>query len=95
MVKGVPQNDQEDDFLDFDEFETSSFLFAVLTDEYYKVVNGILVACFDIYIHKEIPLAVDYFVVDSNVSIFKVIGSIYKGDFYFGGENPNAICKSK
>ncbi len=91
ILKGKQQIDQEDDFTDFDEFETSSFLFAVLTDEYYKVVNGILVDGFDIYIHKEIPLTVDYFVADSNVSIFKVIGSIYKGDFYFGGENPNAI----
>jgi len=91
MAKGVTQNDEEVDFPDFDEFETSSFLFAVLVDEYYKVVNGILVDGFDIYIHKEIPLAVDYFVADSNVSIFKVIGSIYKSDFYFGGENPNAI----
>lgn len=82
---------EEDDFPDFDEFGTSSFLFAVLTDEYYKVINGVLVDGFDIYIHREIPLIVDYFVADSNVSIFKVIGSVYKGDFYLGGENSNAI----
>ncbi len=81
----------EDDFPDFDEFGTSSFLFAVLTDEYYKVINGVLVDGFDIYIHREIPFIVDYFVADSNVSIFKVIGSVYKGDFYLGGENSNAI----
>lgn len=91
ILKGEPQIDQEDDFPDFDEFETTSFLFAILTDEYYKVINGILVDSFDIFINKEIPLDVNYFVADSNVSIFKVIGSIYKGDFYLGGENPNAI----
>lgn len=81
-----------DDFSDFDEYDTSSFTFAELYKEYYKVERGILVNDFDIYFHQSITLSEGYFVADSNVSIFKVIEKIYKGDIYIGGNNPSAIA---
>lgn len=84
------QIDEEDDFPYYDS-DTSLFVFAILTGDYYKIINGILTEHFDIYIHKNISLDADYFVADSNVSIFKVIGTVYKGDIYLGGEHPNAI----
>jgi hypothetical protein len=81
----------EDAFQDFDEYETTSFLFAVQDGDYYKVVNGILVDKFDIYIDKTVVLIPDYFVADSNVSVFKTLGNIYRGDIYIGGNKANSI----
>jgi len=82
---------EEDGFSDFDEFETTTFLFAILTGDYYKVVRGIVVDKFDIYFHKSLLITTDYFVADSNVSVFKVIGNIYNGDVYIGGEKSESL----
>ncbi len=86
-----PENEDDEEFQEFDDFESSSFLFAVLNGEYFKVVKGILVNDFDIYIHNSIQLLSDYFVADSNVAIFKVIAKIYKGDIYVGGNAPDSL----
>jgi hypothetical protein len=82
---------EEDEFPDFDEFETTTFLFAILTGDYYKVVRGIVVDKFDIYFHKSLLVTADYFVADSNVSVFKVIGNIYNGDIYIGGGKSESL----
>lgn len=82
---------EEDEFPDFDEFETTSFLFAILTGDYYKVVRGVVVDKFDIYFHKSLLITAGYFVADSNVSVFKVIGNIYNGDIYIGGEKAESL----
>lgn len=90
----VDKKSKQDDLenpSDFDEFETTSFLFAVFNNEYCKVIRGILVNDFDIYIYTTQPLSVDYFVADSNVSVFKVINSIYKEDIYIGGNALNSL----
>jgi len=91
IVEENRSDKDEEEFPDFDEFETTSFLFAILSGEYYKVVRGVIVNKFDIYFHKALPIASDYFVADSNVSVFKVIGNIYTGDIYIGGEHSNSI----
>ncbi len=82
---------EEDEFPDFDEFETTTFLFAMLNGEYYKLIRGIVADKFDIYFHKTLPITADYFVADSNVSVFKIIGNIYNGDIYIGGEKPESL----
>lgn len=83
--------DDEGDYMDFDEFETSTFLFGSLEGNYVKVVRGILKTEDDVYFHKSISLKEDFFVADSNVAIFKVIASVYKGDVFIGGDNKDAI----
>jgi hypothetical protein len=77
----------------FEEIEptASYFRFASLQGDYYKVVDGILIKSFHVYIYKDILPSVNYFVADSNVSVFKVIENISKNDFYIGGESPSAI----
>ena len=91
IVKKETNNSEEDEFPDFDDFETTTFLFAVSNGEYYKLIKGIVVDKFDIYFHSTLPITEDYFVADSNVSVFKVIGNIYKGDIYVGGEKPESL----
>ena len=80
-----------DEFPDYDEFDTTSFLFAILSGDYYKVIRGVIVDKFDIYIHKTLPVTANYFVADSNVSVFKVIGKIYNGNIYLGGDEPHSL----
>lgn len=88
QLKNVEEENDEDDY---DEFEPSHFVFAQLEEDYYKIEKGILVDDFDIYIQKNIEPAVNYFVADSNVSVFKAIESISKEDFFIGGDNSMAI----
>lgn len=84
--------DDTDEYPDFDEYMTSSFVFAVLHGDYYKVIRGILSDKFDIYFYHDIDLAENYFVADSNVSVFKVIEKIYNKDVYIGGDASSAIA---
>jgi Domain of unknown function (DUF4263) len=91
IVEKENNDSEEDEFPDFEEFETTTFLFAILDGEYYKLIRGIVADKFDIYFHKTLPIMADYFVADSNVSVFKVIGNIYKGDIYVGGEKPESL----
>ncbi len=83
---------EDNDYPDFDEYETSSFVFAILQGDYYKVIRGILSNKFDIYFYHEISLIESYFVADSNISIFKVIEKIYSKDIYIGGPNTSSIA---
>jgi Domain of unknown function (DUF4263) len=84
--------EEVDEYPDFDEYMTTTFVFAVLQGDYYKVVKGVLTNKFDIYFYHDIVLIEDYFVADSNVSIFKVIEKICNGDVYIGGNNSSAIA---
>ena len=91
IVEKENNGSEEDEFPDFEEFETTTFLFAILNGDYYKLIKGIVTDKFDIYFHKVLPITADYFVADSNVSVFTVIGNIYKGDIYIGGEKPESL----
>ncbi len=91
VIDEKPDTEDDQTLTDFDEFETSTFLFAILDREYFRIMKGILIDDFDIYIHKSISITSDYFVADSNVAIFKVISNIYKGDIYIGGDNPDSL----
>ncbi len=91
IVEKETRDNEKDEFADFDEFETTTFLFAILDDEYYKVIRGVVTDKFDIYFHKTLLISVDYFVADSNVSVFKVISNIYKEDVYVGGEKQESL----
>lgn len=91
IVEKENKGSEEDEFPDFEEFETTTFLFAILNGDYYKLIKGIVTDKFDIYFHKVLPITADYFVADSNVSVFTVIGNIYKGDIYIGGEKPESL----
>lgn len=81
----------EEDYIDYDEFATSTFIFGFLEGEYIKVIRGILTDTNDVYFQKQIPLIEEYFVADSNVAIFKGITNVYQGDIFVGGNNKYAI----
>lgn len=91
LVEKENNDSEEDEFPDFEEFETTTFLFAILNGEYYKLIRGIVADKFDIFFYKSLPITADYFVADSNVSVFKVIGNIYNGNIYIGGEKPESL----
>lgn len=75
----------------FEEFKPSYFVFANLENDYYKIVRGILIDNFNIYLHKEINPISAFFAADSNVSVFKLIDNISNQDIYIGGDKINAI----
>lgn len=80
-----------DDYVDPEMEVTTFFRFAELTADYYKVKRGILIDNFDIFIYKNVPLKTNFFVADSDVSVFQVIKNISPNDFYLGGDNPSAV----
>ena len=82
---------ETEDFIDPDLEPSTHFHFAEATGNYYKVSRGILIDDFDIFISKEILVKTNFFVADSDVSVFKVIKSIAKCNIYLGGDYPNAI----
>lgn len=80
-----------DDYVDPEMEVTTFFVFAELIGDYYKVKRGVLIDNFDIFIDKNVPLKKNFFVADSDVSVFKIIKNISLNDFYLGGDNPSAI----
>ena len=64
IVEKENNGSEEDEFPDFEEFETTTFLFAILNGDYYKLIKGIVTDKFDIYFHKVLPITADYFVAD-------------------------------
>ncbi|MBX9448802.1 MAG: DUF4263 domain-containing protein [Taibaiella sp.] len=80
----------------FGEPEPTHFTFALLSkNNYYKVKRGIVAENLDIYIHKDIIPSVNFFVIDTNISIFRVMRKIVNQDIYIGGENKNSISKEE
>jgi hypothetical protein len=82
---------------DSDEFDldfgtpTAHFIFARLKGQYYKVKRGILLNDFDIYIHTSVELDKKLFLVDSDISVFKIIASLVNRNIYIGGDHEGAI----
>lgn len=71
--------------------ETYSFLFAELTGEYYKILEGIITKGINVFFHKSISLVPDYFCAERNLSIFAQIEGLVNEDIYIGGDHPNSI----
>jgi len=89
-----PKEDNEQitfNAFDFGENFTSHFLFAQKIGEYYRVNRGVLIDQFDIYFHNDVSLEIEYFVADSDISIFNSIKPLLTGDFYIGGNHPGAL----
>ncbi|MDH6252503.1 hypothetical protein M2347_002230 [Chryseobacterium sp. H1D6B] len=80
-----------DDYEDFEIEHTTFFVFAELFGDYYKIKKGILIDHFDIFIYKDVRLNTNFFVANSDVSVFRVIKNISHNDFYLGGDNPSAV----
>lgn len=86
------QDDTEvDDYEDLEMEYTTFFAFAELVGDYYKVKRGILIDHFDLFIHKDVRLNINFFVANSDVSVFQVIKNISPNDFYLGGDNRSAV----
>ncbi|WP_035141599.1 hypothetical protein [Flavobacterium daejeonense] len=62
--------------------EAIDFIFAKLEGDYYKVEKSILIEKFDVFFHKEIELIKDFFIAESDISIFKKIEQIIDEDIY-------------
>lgn len=83
-------SDDEDEKFD----ESSDFIlfkFAILEDEYYKVVSNILSIKFNIYIHNSLPITQDMFLAERNASVFSILEKIKPiNNIYIGGPNEKA-----
>ena len=82
---------EEDKNIEVDEYESVNFLFAILSNDYYKIRKGILINKHEIYFHKDIPFDISFFVADSNISVFRNIEPLINADIYIGGDDENAI----
>ncbi|WP_210150742.1 Shedu anti-phage system protein SduA domain-containing protein [Chryseobacterium scophthalmum] len=91
-IKRVKESKKEDEFL-IDYPDPLDFIFAKLEGEYYRVIKGILINKFNIYIHEDITLENKFFVAEGNISIFKKISQIINENIYVGGNNLNAISE--
>lgn len=80
-----------DDFNDPELEPITHFHFADNVGNYYKVKKGILINDFDVFISKDVLVKVNFFVADSDVSVFKVIKNISKSNIYLGGDHPYAL----
>lgn len=80
-----------DDYEDFEMEHTTFFVFAELLGDYYKIKKGIIIDQFDIFIYKDVRLNINFFVANSDVSVFRVIKNISHSDFYLGGDNTSAV----
>jgi hypothetical protein len=89
-----PKEIDEDKLSIYDlEPEPIDFIFARLTDDYYKVVKGILVDKFNIYFHKDFEFENRVFIAEGDISIFKKIEQVINEDIFIGGSNSNAISE--
>jgi hypothetical protein len=59
--------------------------------EYYEVYPSVLVLDRKILLHKDIDPDIDLFIAETNISVFKQIAELTKGDIIIGGELHNAI----
>lgn len=89
--KDLWQGDSDNELLvtDQDEYidESTTFIFATRVQDYFKVVPGVLVENCDIFFHKSIELQPKYFYAENNLSIFRQICKLVKGDIYIGGNS--------
>lgn len=79
--------------VDIDTDNSIDFVFAKLTGDYYKIERGILIDKLDIYFNKSIELVKEFFIAESDISIFKKIEQVINEDIYIGGDNTNAISE--
>jgi len=71
--------------------EPIDFVFAILSNDYYKIKRGIITNKFDIYFHKDLQISIDLFLVEGNISIFRKIEDFISEDVFVGGQIHNAI----
>lgn len=62
-----------------------------IVDEYYEVYPNVLVIDRKILLHKDIDLDINLFIAETNISVFKQIAELTKGDIIIGGKFQNAI----
>ncbi|MCH5684218.1 DUF4263 domain-containing protein [Niabella sp. W65] len=65
--------------------------FADIDGDYFKVRRGVLTEHFDIYLHVDVAVKPKFFAADANVSIFGLISSLSRNDFYLGGDAEGAV----
>jgi hypothetical protein len=91
----IQENEVIDDTLlsiyDMEEYKPVSFVFAKKSENYFKIVRGIISDNRDIYFHQDIDLTLEYFVAETKISLFKQIISLTDQDIYVGGEKENSI----
>lgn len=75
----------------FDGPEPIDFVFAELHNDYYEVKKGILTDKFGIYLYNALKISTDFFLAESDISIFKKIELLIDENVYIGGNNLNAI----
>lgn len=84
---------------DYEEYERITFNIGSLTtlkkdgieDQYYKIYPNVLVEEQEIYIHKDLSIDIDFFLAETNISVFGKIAELVNEDIVVGGSLPNCI----
>lgn len=82
------------DTIDEDESKVE-FVIGRLNGDYFKIEPRILDIKQVVYIHKNIDITDRFFVVASDISIFRKISEIVTEDIHIGGDLPNALPESE
>ncbi len=93
LISEIPRKLEREFELDlFDlEIDPISFRFATLENDYYKVNKGVVSDKIDVYIHRDIKITTELFLVESDISIVKKIENLVSEDIYIGGDNKSSI----
>ena len=91
LVKQI--NNERDPFnAIYGKSEPIDFIFALLEEDYFKVIPGVLSRKINIYLHKDIEkITTELFFTAYNISLVKKIDNLIDEDLYIGGNAENAI----
>ena len=82
-------DEQDEDQL----FEGAVYTFQLgkLDGEYYKIEPGAITRRLSLFFYEDIEIALEHFVADNDVSIFRNLEELVDEDIYIGGEHLNSI----
>lgn len=82
----------QSEIVDFEEYpKPKCFIIARLEGEYYVINKEILGVKNNLSFHKDVEPNINYFIAETNISIFKQIDSLVNEDIYIGGSGENKI----
>lgn len=67
------------------------FVLGKLKDGYFEIRKDILNTKYPVYISKDVSVTNEYFVFQTDISVFKKVDELVEGPIYIGGNNPKRI----
>ncbi|WPV64004.1 hypothetical protein [Chitinophaga sp. LS1] len=69
----------------------AEFQLGKLVGEYYQVIPGVITRRIKLFFHPSVKLSRTHFIIDENISIFRIIEDLISEDIYVGGPHITAI----